>query len=211
MKDFIIVINKLFATAVADYHRWDDINTPCPSAYPEGSMEQNLYQKCWIDTVQWHLEDQIRRPDIDPYVGMELKRRIDRCNQERTDRVEAIDNYFWQRFHTIPPTADARTNTESPGWAIDRLSILHLKLWHIDEQAARKDVSPEQHRICIEKQTILRHQLHDLTTAIQELLDDYAQGRCIIHVYRQMKLYNDPNTNPVLYATHPDHTTGSSR
>ena len=191
--------NQIFAQAVRDYHQWDDVNHAIENPYATGSFEADLYLKCWIDAVQWHLEDIIRDPEINPTEALALKRRIDRSNQERTDLVEHIDTYFYEQFRGIKPLPDARINTESPAWAIDRLSILHLKLWHMEEQVNRNDVAQEHHAKCEQKLTILREQLQDLTTSITQLLDDYAAGKRVMKVYRQMKLYNDPSTNPILY------------
>lgn len=197
--NFVEKANAIYAQAVRDYHKTDHVDASICNPYEIGTIEHDLYAKCWVDAVQWHLEDIIRDPDIDPREGMELKHRIDRSNQDRTDRVEQIDTYFWNLFHDVKPLADAKINTESPAWAMDRLSILHLKLWHIAEQVNRTDVSAEQHLKCAQKQAVLQEQLGDMTTSITELLEDYAAGRRIMKVYRQMKLYNDPNTNPILY------------
>jgi hypothetical protein len=191
--------NRIFAQAVRDYHVTDNVDAPMPNPYKEGSIEHDLYSKNWIDTVQWHLEDIIRDPQIDPLEALAIKRRIDRSNQDRTDLVERIDSYFLTLFEHVTPLPDARINTESPAWAIDRLSILHVKLWHMREQVARTDVSAEQHAKCAAKLHILEQQLEDLTTSITQLLDDYASGTRIMKVYRQMKMYNDPTLNPVLY------------
>lgn len=191
--------NRIFAQAVKDYHCTDDVDAPIRNPYEAGTIEHDLYLKNWIDTVQWHLEDIIRDPHIDPVEALALKRRIDKSNQDRTDLVERIDSYFWEIFQDIKPHPDARINTESPAWAIDRLSILHVKLWHMQEQVDRTDVSAEQHDKCVVKMTILKEQLSDMTTSISQLLDDYAAGRRIMKVYRQMKMYNDPTLNPVLY------------
>ena len=191
--------NEIFNQAIRDYHIKDDVNTPINNPYDRDSIENRLYLKCWIDTVQWHFEDIIRDPHIDPVEALNLKRRIDRSNQDRTDLVEQIDSYFRQQFSDVKPNADATINTESPAWAIDRLSILHIKLWHMQEQVDRTDVSAEQHDKCVVKMTILKEQLSDMTTSISQLLDDYAAGRRIMKVYRQMKMYNDPTLNPVLY------------
>ena len=191
--------NRIFAQAVKDYHCTDDVDAPIRNPYEAGTIEHDLYLKNWIDTVQWHLEDIIRDPHIDPVEALTLKRRIDKSNQDRTDLVERIDSYFWEIFQDIKPHPDARINTESPAWAIDRLSILHVKLWHMQEQVDRTDVSAEQHDKCAVKMTILKKQLSDMTTSISQLLDDYAAGRRIMKVYRQMKMYNDPTLNPVLY------------
>ena len=197
--NFVEQCNRIFASAVKDYHRTDDVDAPIHNPYEEGSIEHDLYLKNWIDVVQWHLEDIIRDPDIAPSAALAVKRRIDRSNQDRTDLVERIDSYFWELFHEIKPQPDARINTESPAWAVDRLSILHVKLWHMQEQVDRTDVSAEQHDKCVKKMAVLREQLSDMTTAISQLLADYEAGTRIMKVYRQMKMYNDPTLNPVLY------------
>ncbi len=197
---FVEQANLIFAQAVKDYHKTDNVDAPITNPYPTGSIEADLYLKNWIDVVQWHLEDIIRDPQIDPVEALALKRRIDKSNQDRTDLVERIDSYFWEQFHHVQPKADARINTESPAWAIDRLSILHVKLWHMQEQVDRKDVSVEQHDKCVAKMAVLKEQLSDMTTSISQLLADYANGVRVMKVYRQMKMYNDPTLNPVLYS-----------
>ena len=198
--NFVELSNQIFSQAVKDYHRTDNVDAPICNPYAVGTIEHDLYLKNWIDTVQWHLEDIIRDPHIDPIEALSLKRRIDHSNQDRTDLVERIDSYFWEKYQNIKPQADARINTESPAWAIDRLSILHVKLWHMQEQVDRKDVSAEQHEKCEAKMAVLKEQLKDMTTSIGQLLADYEAGTRIMKVYRQMKMYNDPNLNPVLYA-----------
>ena len=197
---FVEQANLIFAQAVKDYHKTDNVDAPITNPYPTGTIEADLYLKNWIDVVQWHLEDIIRDPQIDPVEALALKRRIDKSNQDRTDLVERIDSYFWEQFHHVQPKADARINTESPAWAIDRLSILHVKLWHMQEQVDRKDVSAEQHDKCVAKMAVLKEQLSDMTTSISQLLADYANGVRVMKVYRQMKMYNDPTLNPVLYS-----------
>lgn len=189
----------VFRKAIDDYHITDSVDAPINNPYPQGSISSQLYQKCWIDTVQWHLEDIIRDPNIDPVEALQLKRRIDRSNQDRTDLVERIDSWFRQHFSHVTPRPDARLNTESPAWAVDRLSILELKIYHMAEEANRQDATPEHRQRCQEKLDILREQQQDLATAIDQLLEDIAQGRIYMKVYRQMKMYNDPTTNPVLY------------
>lgn len=197
--NFVEQANAIFARAVKDYHRTDDVDAPIQNPFAEGTIEYDLYLKNWIDTVQWHLEDIIRDPHIEPVAAVALKRRIDKSNQDRTDLVERIDSYFWELFHDVKPQPNARINTESPAWAIDRLSILHVKIWHMREQVERSDVSKEQHDKCAAKLAVLNEQLGDMTTSIGQLLEDYAAGTRIMKVYRQMKMYNDPNLNPVLY------------
>ena len=199
MTDFILTTNQIFHQSVEDYHLTDNINQPCNNPYPDGTIEHDLYQKNWIDAVQWHLEDIIRDPDIDPQEGLLLKRRIDKSNQDRTDLVEQIDSYFWTKFHSIKPLPDATINTESPAWAIDRLSILHLKMYHMQEQVNRIDASAEHIQKCKDKLHVLLQQYSDLSEAISCLLKDYASGKRIMRVYKQMKMYNDASTNPVLY------------
>lgn len=197
--NFVELANTIFDQSVKDYHQTDNVDAPMQNPFQEGTIEYDLYVKNWIDAVQWHLEDIIRDPEIDPVAALALKRRIDRSNQDRTDLVERIDSYFWEQFHNVKKQCRARINTESPAWAIDRLSILHLKLWHMQEQVDRKEVSAEQHEKCVQKMAVLKEQLADMTTSISQLLEDYQAGRRVMKVYRQMKLYNDPMTNPVLY------------
>ena len=192
--------NEIFNQAIRDYHIKDDVNTPINNPYDRDSIENRLYLKCWIDTVQWHFEDIIRDPHIDPVEALNLKRRIDRSNQDRTDLVEQIDSYFRQQFSDVKPNADATINTESPAWAIDRLSILALKIYHMREQVERTDVAEEHITKCQEKPNVLAEQQIDLGTAIDQLLKDIQEGRKYMKVYRQMKMYNDPSTNPVLYS-----------
>lgn len=191
--------NKIFLQVIQDYHLTDNVDTPIRNPYDRDSIEFSLYLKCWIDTVQWHYEDIIRDPHIDPTEALALKRRIDRSNQERTDLVEEIDTYFRTYYSDVKPLPDARLNTESPAWAVDRLSILALKIYHMQEQANRTDASKEHRERCKMKLQVLLEQQKDLSTAIDQLLDDYAQGRKVMKVYRQMKMYNDPSTNPILY------------
>ena len=191
--------NKIFQQAIDDYHVHDDIDTPINNPYDDGTIENRLYLKCWIDTVQWHFEDIIRDPNIDPIEALDLKRRIDRSNQDRTDLVEQIDSYFRQKYSEVKVLPDARINTESPAWAIDRLSILALKIYHMREQVERQDASKEHKDTCTAKLNVLLEQQKDLGTAIDQLLEDIQEGRKYMKVYRQMKMYNDPSTNPVLY------------
>ena len=191
--------NKIFQQAIRDYHLTDNVDTEMKNPYDRDSIEYKLYMKCWIDTVQWHLEDLIRDPHIDLSDALALKRRIDHSNQDRTDLGEEIDTYFRQKYADITPMADARLNTESPAWAVDRLSILELKIWHMQEQTERKDADQEHLARCQAKLEVLLEQRVDLSTAIDQLLEDYQAGRKVMKVYRQMKMYNDPSTNPVLY------------
>lgn len=191
--------NKIFQQAIDDYHVHDDIDTPINNPYDDETIENRLYLKCWIDTVQWHFEDIIRDPHIDPIEALALKRRIDRSNQDRTDLVEQIDSYFRQKYSEVKVLPDARINTESPAWAVDRLSILALKIYHMREQAERQDASKEHKDKCMAKLNVLLEQQKDLGTAIDQLLEDIQEGRKYMKVYRQMKMYNDPSTNPVLY------------
>ena len=196
---FTKLCNDIFNQAIRDYHVTDNIDTPINNPYKRETIENRLYLKCWIDTVQWHFEDIIRDPHIDPVEALNLKRRIDRSNQDRTDLVEQIDSYFRQKYADVQMLPDARLNTESPAWAIDRLSILALKNYHMQEQVERKDVEAEHREKCEAKLNILLEQQVDLSAAIDQLLADIEQGRIYMKVYRQMKMYNDPATNPVLY------------
>jgi len=191
--------NQIFLQAIRDYHLKDHVDTPINNPYNRDSIEYSLYLKCWIDTVQWHLEDIIRDPHIDPGEALGLKRRIDRSNQDRTDLVEEIDSYFRKTYSDVKILPDARLNTESPAWAIDRLSILALKIWHMKEQTERKDADADHIAKCKAKLDILLEQQVDLSTAIDQLLEDIQKGKKYMKVYRQMKMYNDPATNPILY------------
>ena len=190
---------KVFNQAITDYHINDNVDTPINNPYKRDEIENRLYLKCWIDTVQWHYEDIIRDPHINPLEALNLKRRIDQSNQDRTDLVEQIDSYFRQLYCDVKVLDDARINTESPAWAIDRLSILQLKIYHMQEQVNRPDASPEHVARCKAKLDILLEQNVDLSTAIDQLLCDIQEGKKYMKVYRQMKMYNDPSTNPVLY------------
>lgn len=197
---FSEICNEVFDRCVADYHITDDIDAPVPNPYPADSSEHLLFEKNLIDARQWHMEDIIRDPDINPVDALVLKRRIDRSNQERTDMVEEIDSSFRDKFAGVAVLPDATINTETPAWAIDRLSILALKIYHMALEAARADATAEHRARCAAKLDVLRQQRADLSSAIDSLLDDIAAGRKYMKVYRQMKMYNDTDTNPVLYA-----------
>lgn len=191
--------NEIFDEVVKLYHVTDNVDAAFSNPFEEGTIENSLARKNWIDAVQWHLEDIIRDENIDPVEALALKRRIDRSNQDRTDLVEEIDTYFRQQFAEVTVLPDATINTESPAWAIDRLSILALKIWHMREQTERNDANAAHIAKCRAKLDVLLEQRVDLTTAIDQLLDDIAAGRKFMKVYMQMKMYNDPETNPVLY------------
>ena len=191
--------NLIFGQAIRDYHLTDNVDTPMNNPYERGTIDYNLYMKCWIDTVQWHFEDIIRDPHIDPIEALNLKRRIDRSNQDRTDLVEEIDSYFRHKYSEVKTLPEARLNTESPAWAIDRLSILALKIYHMREQVERNDADDEHRAKCAAKLDVLLEQQQDLGLAIDQLLEDIEAGRKYMKVYRQMKMYNDPSTNPILY------------
>ncbi len=198
--EFVKLCQPIFEAAIRDYHVTDNVDTPISNPYPQGQIEHDLYLKCWIDTVQWHFEDIIRDPAIDPAAALVLKRRIDKSNQDRTDLVERIDSYFLTVYRDVKPAPDATINTESPAWAIDRLSILALKIYHMRLEAERTDASDEHREKCGAKLRVLLEQQRDLSQAITQLLDDIAAGRKYMKVYKQMKMYNDTDTNPVLYA-----------
>lgn len=196
---FVDDCNKIFDEAIDCYHVTDDVDAPMPDRYADGSVEHDLFVKNWIDTVQWHLEDLIRDPEIDPVEALALKRRIDKSNQDRTDLVEKIDSYFRTKYAGVKPLPDATINTESPAWAIDRLSILALKIYHMREQVERADATAEHVAKCKAKLDVLLEQRKDLSLAVEQLLADIAAGKKYMKVYRQMKMYNDPSTNPVFY------------
>ena len=169
--------------------------------YEYKSIEYYLFLKNWVDAVQWHLEDVIRDPDIEPVKALEIKRRIDQLNQRRTDLVELLDGYFWDKYKNVRILSCATVNTESPAWAVDRLSILTLKIYHMNEEVNRPDATPEHKTKCEEKLKVLLEQKTDLSTALDQLLTDIKEGRKYMKVYKQMKMYNDPELNPVLYAS----------
>lgn len=196
---FTELCNRTFSRAIDDYHLTDNVDTPIDNPFDNGTIENSLYLKCWIDTVQWHLEDIIRDPQIDPAKALLIKRRIDRSNQERTDLVEQIDSWLRDKYKDVEVKPGARINTESPAWAIDRLSILALKIYHMKEQAERTDADAAHREKCGAKLDVLLQQQEDLGTAIDQLLEDIEAGTKYMKVYRQMKMYNDPATNPVLY------------
>ena len=190
---------KVFEKSVDDYHVYDDINRLASNPYDKKDFEHLLYEKNWIDAVQWHYEDIIRDPDIDPKEGMSLKRLIDSSNQNRTEMVEYIDSYFLKLYSNVSPKTGAKVNTESPAWALDRLSILILKIYHMKEESLREDVSEQHRNICTEKLQVLLEQQKDLSESIDELLEDLSKGEKKMKVYKQMKMYNDETLNPVLY------------
>ena len=197
--NFSQLCNSVFNKCIADYHVTDHVDAPVKNPYEPNSIEYFLYLKNWIDTVQWHLEDIIRDPDIKPEEALAIKRRIDKSNQDRTDLVEQIDSYMLDKYKTVTVSENATINTESPAWAIDRLSILALKIYHMQIEADRKDVTPEHTCSCKRKLEVLLTQQQDLSLAIDQLLEDIAAGRKYMKTYKQMKMYNDPTLNPVLY------------
>jgi hypothetical protein len=197
---FSELCNKIFEDSTAYYHTMDDVYATLSNPYKEGTIEASLFQKNWIDAVQWHLEDIIRDPKIDPVKALEIKRWIDRSNQERTDLVELIDSYFLTKYKEVKILSGATINTESPAWAIDRLSILALKIYHMQQEVIRKDAAPEHLAKCKAKLDVLLDQKKDLSSAIDQLISDIENGRKYMKVYKQMKMYNDPSLNPVLYA-----------
>ena len=189
---------RVFEESILQYHVADRVDQPLINPYPSGDIEHLLYKKNWIDTVQWHYEDLIRDPEIDPTAALVLKRKIDASNEERTDLVEYIDAYFLDQFAEVSVRPEAVINTESPAWAVDRLSILALKIYHMQQEVERTDATQEHLAQCQTKLNVLLTQKQDLTTAIDQLLTDIAQGRKYMKVYKQMKMYNDDELNPVL-------------
>ena len=189
----------IFEQCIREYHVINDVYQPNLNPYEKGSIEYLLYAKNWVDTVQWHYEDIIRDPQIDPVAALDLKRKIDASNQVRTDMVEYIDSYFLQKYSGVQVKPNAKINTESPAWAIDRLSILALKIYHMHEEATRPDASDEHRAKCQEKLNVLLDQKNDMFTSISELFTDIENGDKYMKVYKQMKMYNDEDLNPVLY------------
>ena len=200
MSSFTDRANTLFQEVIEKYHIVDKVDQPFENPFDRNNslIEHLLYRKCWIDTVQWHYEDIIRDPNIDPVAALELKRKIDASNQDRTDTVEYIDSYFLEKYKDVEVMDAATINTESPAWGIDRLSILALKIYHMNEEATRSDASEAHREACQKKLDVLLEQRVDLSTAIGQLLNDIAHGRKYMKVYKQMKMYNDDELNPVL-------------
>ena len=192
--------NAIFNRVIEDYHRYDDVDREPVNPFATGSLDHLLYMKNWVDTVQWHLEDIIRDPQIDPVKALEIKRRIDRSNQVRTDMVEYIDSWLLDKYRDVTPLPTARLNTETPAWAIDRLSILALKIYHMRCETERTDVDEAHRAACRKKLDVLLSQQVDLSRALEELIEDIEAGRKYMKTYKQMKMYNDPSLNPVLYA-----------
>jgi hypothetical protein len=190
---------SVFEQSIKDYHQFDNVDQPIHNPFPKDKFEHLLYLKNWIDTVQWHFEDIIRDPNIDPVAALTLKRRIDASNQERTDMVEYIDSYFLQKYSHVKVDNEAKINSESPAWAFDRLSILALKIYHMHEEATRAEASQDHRDKCQAKLNILLEQRTDLSTAIDDLLNDIEKGNKFMKVYKQMKMYNDDELNPILY------------
>ncbi len=192
--------NAIFQNVIKQYHVINTVDQPFENKFDknEDLLGHLLYRKCWIDTVQWHYEDIIRDPQIDPVAALTLKRKIDASNQDRTDMVEYIDSYFLEKYKEVTVKENATINTESPAWGVDRLSILALKVYHMEEEATRKDASQDHRDACQKKLDILLEQRVDLSTAIDTLLSDIAQGEKYMKVYKQMKMYNDDELNPVL-------------
>jgi hypothetical protein len=192
--------SRIFQEATEAYHRTDHVDAPMPRPYADRTIEHFLFLKNWIDAVQWHLEDIIRNPAIDPVEALAIKRRIDASNQDRTDLVELIDSYFLDQYKEVRSLPEAAINTETPAWAVDRLSILTLKIYHMREESTRAEASEEHRQRCQDKLRVLLTQQEDLSRAIDQLLEDIASGRKYMKLYKQMKMYNDPSLNPVLYA-----------
>ena len=196
---FVELSNKIFNESVLAYHKTDNVDEPIRNPYEVKSIEYYLYLKNWIDAVQWHLEDIIRNPEIDAVEALSIKRRIDKSNQDRTDLVELIDSYFLDKYKDIIVKPSAKINTESPAWAIDRLSILCLKIYHMQQEINRVNASIEHIDACKAKLSVLLEQKVDLSDALDQLLEDIERGDKFMKVYKQMKMYNDPSLNPILY------------
>ena len=190
---------SVFEQSIKDYHQFDNVDQPINNPFPKDKFEHLLYLKNWIDTVQWHYEDIIRDPNIDPVAALTLKRKIDASNQERTDMVEFIDSWFLEKYKNITPNDNARLNSETPAWAFDRLSILALKIYHMSLEAHRDSASDEHRNNCSQKLNVLLEQKKDLSEAITQLLDDIENGKIKMKSYKQMKMYNDESLNPILY------------
>jgi len=193
--------NSIFRQVIDDYHLQNFVDAKKNNPYNNSNFfEKMIYDKCWIDTIQWHLEDIIRKPEINPKDALRIKRKIDLSNQDRTDMVEELDDYFFEKYTNSTKSKLAILNTETPAWAIDRLSILALKIYHMNEEANRKSASNEHRKKCSKKLEGLLVQRKNLSKAIDQLLKNISKGRVIISTYKQMKMYNDDSLNPELYS-----------
>ena len=194
--------NSIFKEAIDNYKVVNTVDQPFNNIYDKDQdvIGHLLYRKCWIDAVQWAYEDLIRDPNIDPVAALALKRRIDASNQDRTDTVEYIDSYFLDKYKHVDIRPGAKINSESPAWAIDRLSILALKIYHMRLETIREDATDTHKAACQKKLDVLLEQRKDLSTAIDDLLHDIETGQKYMKVYKQMKMYNDEELNPVLRA-----------
>lgn len=191
--------NAIFKLSINNYHINDDVDFEMKNPFEHKSIDGLLYRKNWIDTVQWHLEDIIRSPEIAPSELVAVKRRIDASNQDRTDTVEQIDAFLFEEFKAIKAKEFARLNSETPAWLLDRMSILQLKIYHFNEQLNRPEASDEHLDSVASKLKVLQEQESDLAQCFDELLDDLHTGNKYMKRYQQMKMYNDPSLNPVLY------------
>jgi len=193
-KKIVKAVNKLHRETVVRWHQ----------AEPDNSYAELLGTVCQqhqYNYLLWHEEDVARSPDVsDARIAM-VKRAIDGYNQQRNDWIEKTDEALVQLLAAagVLPHVGARLNTETPGSAIDRLSILALRIYHLEEQTARDDTDLVQHSTVEEKLARCRSQLADLSQSLAELLGDIFSGRKLLKVYRQMKMYNDPTLNPYLY------------
>lgn len=192
---------EIFQKAIADYHIADNLDTPMSNPFEIENVQYLLYTKCWIDTVQWHCEDEVRHPAIAAESVRYFKNKIDQLNQTRTNLVEQLDDYFLETYKNVSLLENARLNTESPAWAIDRLSILALKIYHMQIEVERLDLSSEQFISYQQKLELLQSQKIDLIQSIQSLFKEIEDGRTQFKVYRQVKMYNDTDLNPVLRAS----------
>ncbi|MBK9934041.1 MAG: DUF4254 domain-containing protein [Cytophagaceae bacterium] len=192
-------INEIFRSAIADYHLTDHVDASMPQRFENEKFSTLLYLKNWIDTVQWHLEDIIRDPENDPKYLVEIKRRIDASNQHRTDTVEQIDEYLFEQLKETKTDSAAKMNSETPAWLLDRMSILQLKIYHFEDQLKRNDLNDELRKSVSHKLSVLKIQEGDLETCFDELMEDLKSGKKYMKLYKQMKMYNDPNLNPVFY------------
>jgi hypothetical protein len=190
---------QIFQQSIEDYHKQDHVDAVIKNPFDTTEFTHLLYLKNWIDTVQWHLEDVIRKTDIDPAEALQIKRRIDKSNQDRTDTVERIDDVIAEKFKDVIPLKGARINSETPAWLLDRMSILMLKIYHMQEQTVRKDASADHIAKCEAKLLVLLEQKADMRNAFNELIEDIQSGNRKFKVYRQMKMYNDTALNPMLY------------
>jgi hypothetical protein len=203
----MISVEQITALQIECVERWH--REPVDNPYAQGDSVESLLgivcQQHQFNYLLWHEEDIARSREVTDAQIANVKRNIDRYNQSRNDWIERIDDWITADLarHTIVCPSDARLNTETPGSAMDRLSIMSLRIYHLDEQLTREDIDDAHREKVNMRLGICRLQHHDLANSLHELLEDIYAGNKRHRTYRQMKMYNDPTLNPYLYSKKP--------